>query len=166
MKYQIEINGLKTELERVGENFSINDSPIAYEIHSSSSHEVVLRIGHEMFTVQLQSDSEDGSKFSARVNGKKVDLTLKTETDLLLEKLGVGTGSSVSGKKIKAPMPGLITKILVSVGDQIEKGTVLLNFEAMKMENQLKAPGNGVVKTIHVDLGAKVEKGQLLVEIE
>jgi len=166
MKYQIEINGGKTEVDRTGENFQVGDRVVDYEIHTSTKDEVVLRLGNEMYTIQMVSDSEDGKTFSTKINGKKMDVILKSETDLLLEKLGVGNGASVSAKKIKAPMPGLITKIAVAPGDSIEKGTVLLNFEAMKMENQLKSPGNGIVKSIHVELGSKVEKGHLLVEIE
>ena len=63
-------------------------------------------------------------------------------------------------------MPGLIVKIHVSQGGQIEKGQPLLNFEAMKMENQIKASGSGTVKNILVKEGDKVEKGQMLIELE
>jgi biotin carboxyl carrier protein len=57
-------------------------------------------------------------------------------------------------------------KVLVEIGEEVEKGQVLLNFEAMKMENQLKSPGAGKVKSISVGKGDKVEKGQVLVEME
>jgi len=63
-------------------------------------------------------------------------------------------------------MPGLVVRLLVQAGDLVEKGQVLLNFEAMKMENQLKSPGAGTVKLISVQPGDKIEKGQILIEME
>jgi biotin carboxyl carrier protein len=63
-------------------------------------------------------------------------------------------------------MPGMIVKVSVAAGDEVSKGQVLLNFEAMKMENQLLSPGEGKVRGVLVSAGDKVEKGQVLVEFE
>ena len=52
-----------------------------------------------------------------------------------------------------APMPGLVTQVLVSVGQQVAAGEVLVILESMKMENELLAPRQGTVKTIHVTPG-------------
>ena len=64
---------------------------------------------------------------------------------------------------LKAPMPGLITRLLVAEGDHVETGTPLLVMEAMKMENELRAGGAGTVVTIKVEPRQPVEQGQLLV---
>lgn len=67
---------------------------------------------------------------------------------------------------IHAIMPGSIVRVLVTTGDEVAAGDVLLVLEAMKMENELKAPISGVVKAIHVQPGQTVEMNALLAEIE
>jgi len=66
---------------------------------------------------------------------------------------------------IKAPMPGLVLRIQVEAGQQVEKGQALLVLEAMKMENVLKAPASGVVAEIKAVAGAAVEKGEVLIQM-
>jgi len=68
--------------------------------------------------------------------------------------------------QLKAPMPGLVLKINVSVGDAVNEGDSLITLEAMKMENIIKAKGSGVVKSVSVQEQDKVEKAQLLIEFE
>jgi biotin carboxyl carrier protein len=64
---------------------------------------------------------------------------------------------------LKAPMPGLITRVLVQAGDRVKPGTPLLVMEAMKMENELRAQGDGRVKDVMVQPKQPVEQGQVLV---
>lgn len=62
-----------------------------------------------------------------------------------------------------APMPGLLTLLLVQPGEQIEKGTPLLVLEAMKMEYTIKAPAAGKVDSFAFAVGDRVSEGvQLL----
>jgi pyruvate carboxylase subunit B len=65
-----------------------------------------------------------------------------------------------------APMPGLIVRVAVQVGDAVEAGQSLVVMEAMKMENELRAAARGTVKSIQVEVGTAVEKGVVLVEME
>jgi biotin carboxyl carrier protein len=66
--------------------------------------------------------------------------------------------------EVKAPMPGMVLKILVKDGDEVKKGDPLLVLEAMKMENILKSPTDGVIKKIAAVTGVAVEKNQLLIQ--
>ena len=54
---------------------------------------------------------------------------------------------------VRAPMPGLVVQVTVSVGRDVAAGEVLVVLESMKMENELSAPRRGVVKAIHVAVG-------------
>jgi len=63
-------------------------------------------------------------------------------------------------------MPGMVLKILVSPGQQINKGDGLVILEAMKMENILKATTAATVKAIRVNERTAVEKGAVLIELE
>ena len=65
-----------------------------------------------------------------------------------------GTPSATRGKcVVRAPMPGLVVQVSVSVGQEVSAGQVLVVLESMKMENELPAPRQGVVKAIHVSVG-------------
>lgn len=66
---------------------------------------------------------------------------------------------------MSAPMPGVVLKILVAVGDAVTKGTPLLILEAMKMEHQLTAPVDGVVASINCKEGELVQPGLDLVTL-
>lgn len=68
--------------------------------------------------------------------------------------------------QVCAPMPGIITSILVKEGQEVKKGDPVLIIEAMKMENNIPAPDSGKVKEIQVAEGQEVEKGSLLISIE
>jgi biotin carboxyl carrier protein len=65
-----------------------------------------------------------------------------------------------------APMPGMIVRVAVQVGDQVQAGQGLVVMEAMKMENELRATAAGTVKAILAEAGTAVEKGAILLELE
>jgi biotin carboxyl carrier protein len=64
-----------------------------------------------------------------------------------------------------APMPGLVVRVSVAVGDTVAVGQGLVVVEAMKMENELRASVAGVVLSVRATPGQPVEKGALLVEL-
>lgn len=77
-----------------------------------------------------------------------------------------GAGKAGGGDQvIKAPMPGLVLRLEVEVGQAVTPGTGLLVLEAMKMENEIKATSAGTVRAIPVTPGQAVEKGTPLIEI-
>ena len=67
--------------------------------------------------------------------------------------------------RLKAPIPGLITRLMVQQGDTVEVGQPLLVLEAMKMENEIRATRPGTIAALHVNLGQSVIRNELLAEI-
>ena len=67
--------------------------------------------------------------------------------------------------EVKAPIPGLISKVLVAEGDRVKKDQPLMTLDAMKLENEIGSPKDGTVKSIAVKAGSKVDKGQTLVVV-
>jgi biotin carboxyl carrier protein len=80
--------------------------------------------------------------------------------------MGLDLKANKKVEPVKAPMPGMVLKVLVRPGQQIEKGDGLLILEAMKMENVLKANGPATVKSIRVEERTAVEKGAVLIDLE
>lgn len=69
-------------------------------------------------------------------------------------------------KNITAFIPGTITKVLVKIGDKVEKGDNLLILDAMKMNNRIKASEDGIIKKINTQEGDVVGKNKVLIELE
>lgn len=67
--------------------------------------------------------------------------------------------------RVKAPIPGLITRVLVAAGDRVEIGQPLLVLEAMKMENEIRASRSGVVHQLTVVPRQEVRLHEVLAEI-
>lgn len=69
-------------------------------------------------------------------------------------------------KKIIAPMPGKVVRILAPVGTSVEHGQGVIVIEAMKMQNELKSPKKGTVKKLNITEGSAVDAGQPLAEVD
>jgi biotin carboxyl carrier protein len=75
-------------------------------------------------------------------------------------------GASEGPKKITAPMPGKVVRIISPEGTAVEAGQGVIVIEAMKMQNELKSPKKGVVKKIMAAEGATVNAGDALAVVE
>ena len=67
---------------------------------------------------------------------------------------------------LKAPMPGVITQVLVAANDQVKKDDVLMTLEAMKMEYSIRAPHDGIISASYFQAGDQVKAGDELVEFQ
>jgi biotin carboxyl carrier protein len=123
-------------------------------------------INHQSYTIELLEKSENGKTMQILVNGVKQEVSIKDKYDALLSQLGMDKLMSTKANVVKAPMPGLVLRVQVKVGDAVKKGDALLVLEAMKMENVIKAEGEGIVKAIKVNEKQAVEKNTLLIEME
>ncbi len=141
----------------------INNQPYESEWTQLSDKEFLLRKGFKNFRVSIPEPYAAGQGFVVRVNGKAFHLTIKSEMDLLLEKMGMNTFVNNKLNELKAPMPGLILRVLVEEGQAVEKGTPLIALEAMKMENIIKATDAAEVGQILVKQGMAVEKNQKMI---
>ena len=70
------------------------------------------------------------------------------------------------GTPILAPMPGMIIRYAVEVGDQVQAHDTIVILEAMKMENAIASDVSGTVKKIFFKEGDPVKKGQILAVVE
>jgi biotin carboxyl carrier protein len=77
-----------------------------------------------------------------------------------------GAGDEKGPKKLVAPMPGRVVRILVSENAEVEAGQGIVVVEAMKMQNEIKSPKKGTVKKLMAAAGATVNAGDVLAIVE
>jgi biotin carboxyl carrier protein len=75
-------------------------------------------------------------------------------------------GDEKGSRKIFAPMPGRIVRLLVTENSEVEAGQGIVVVEAMKMQNEIKSPKKGIVKKISATPGAAVNPGDVLAIVE
>jgi len=152
--------------EAPGEPAHVTVDGEAYEVVRGPGGAVIVRPWDEVAhrCVTLDGQAWPGA---AHVPGHAVSIAVETaQAAALREALASGGAGAAGGERIKAPMPGRIVRVMVAVGDVVERGTPVIIVEAMKMENEMYASGPGKVASILVAQGATVEAGQLLCEIE
>jgi len=69
-------------------------------------------------------------------------------------------------KKLLAPMPGKVVRVLVKENAEVEAGQGVVVVEAMKMQNEIKSPKKGVVRKLMASEGANVNSGDVLAIVE
>ncbi len=67
---------------------------------------------------------------------------------------------------LKAPMPGVVTQVLVSANHSVKKDDILMTLEAMKMEYTIRAPKDGLIVDSYFQVGDQVKAGDELVEFQ
>ena len=77
---------------------------------------------------------------------------------------GLDSSESSEGDLV-APMPGTILDVMVTRGEQVTAGQVLILMEAMKMEHKIVAPTDGQIETLLCSQGDRVEQGAMLIEL-
>ena len=104
--------------------------------------------------------------YSVRVAGDQFEVSVEDERTRQVKELVNASGAVQGEKTIKAPIPGLVVKILANAGDKIETGKGMLILEAMKMENIIKAPFDCEVLQVDVKERDAVTQNQALLKIK
>jgi biotin carboxyl carrier protein len=149
--FEVTLDGrrLVADLVRTGSGWSLLVGPA--ESGSVQSFEFAIEEHREGATVYVE-----GQSIPVRMSGAA-------------GRFGRRDSSSEQGssgpRRIVAPMPGRVVKVLVKPGDTVDARQGLVVVEAMKMENELRAPGAGTVTEVKVAEGASVEANAVLVVI-
>ena len=150
-------------------NLSLLDTPtFFFGMRNGETVEIEIENGKRLI-IKLETISEADEKGNRTIyyvmNGQARRITIKDEN--------IKTNANVKPKADKtnpnhigAQMPGSVTEVKVSVGDEVKVNQPLLITEAMKMETTIQAPFNGVIKKVTVGNGDAIATGDLLIEIE
>lgn len=165
--FTITVNEKATHTVSLGAGkISVDGKKFEADILKISDSEYHIIRNNRSYNILITELKRGEKKVTVKVNGTKYNAVVKDRLDDLLHSMGMDKASSQKVSEVKAPMPGLVLRVMVEGGQQIKKGDALVVLEAMKMENILKSPADAVVKKISVTKGDKVEKNQVMMVME
>ncbi len=160
--YKVSVNdNPEIEVIRKKGKYYINNQIIDFDIVSNTNGSYHVLHNGKSYTIDVLEKKSHRLLFT--INKQKTEVKIKNDLEDLLSKMGMDKALNPSMNELKAPMPGMVLKVMVSQGQEVKKGDSLLVLEAMKMENNIKALGDGTVKMIKIKEGDKVEKNQVLI---
>jgi biotin carboxyl carrier protein len=164
---QVTVNDKNTfSVKQEDGKFSINDMPADWDVAWQPNGLVSILHNGKSYTAIIEKTDRSTKEVTLRVNGQQYKMNIQEPIDMLLKNMGMDLRSMQKVEPVRAPMPGMVLKVLVAIGQQINKGDALVILEAMKMENILKATATATVKAIKVTERTAVEKGAILIELE
>lgn len=166
MKYIVDVNDERREVELDGATARIGDDEVAVNLETIEGTPIrLVTIGSEVHRVQVKRRQGRGA-YTLWVDGHRFEVEALDERSRTIRDITAAAAKPSGPAPIVAPMPGLVVRINVAVGDVIAAGHGAIVMEAMKMENELRATTAGKVKAVHAEIGAAAEKGEVLVELE
>jgi biotin carboxyl carrier protein len=164
--YTVEIGGKQLSVTLTGDGVLLDGVEVtAAVVQVPSSPIQMLWLGDSVHELVAHRAEHRGA-FTISLDDQRVDVEALDERARAVRSLRAAAGASAGVEPVRAPMPGLVTRILVSPGEEVKAGARLVVMEAMKMENELRAKADGRVRLVAVAPGTAVEKGALLVEWE
>ncbi len=161
--YHVKVNQQNTYDVNVEANaITLNNEQKDISFAALSENKYHVLMNNKSYNVEVISINTELKTASLKVNNRVYECEIKDQFDDLLKSLGLDNLNTKKINDIKAPMPGLVLKVLIDEGQEFKKGDNLLVLEAMKMENILKAPADGKVKSVKIKPGDKVEKNEIL----
>ena len=104
--------------------------------------------------------------FRVRYRGADLKVHVRTPRQAELAALMPEKLPPDTSKLLLCPMPGLIVKVDVAVGDEVQDGQALCTVEAMKMENILRAEKKGIVSKVNAAAGDSLAVDDIILEFE
>ncbi len=158
-------NGTSIQLENKNKSNFLNGEEIVFDLKKLKSGTYHVLLNNKSYTIEVLESNKVAKTHILRINGKSFDVQLRDRYDELLHELGLDATTSQKIADLKAPMPGLVVDIPVSIGQVVKKGETLLILEAMKMENTLKAIADVTITKIVVKKGQAVDKNEVLIHL-
>lgn len=148
----------EVELKALGEGrYRVRVDDAEFELRAEVMADGRMQLHHEGGDTVVEVTAAGARRF---VRLGSLEFVLERESS------GRKRAGGAHGGGLEAPMPGVVTRVLVAVGDAVAKGQPLLALEAMKMEHLIRAPRDGKVRAVAAKAGEMVQGGTALVELE
>jgi pyruvate carboxylase subunit B len=164
MKYLVTVAGRELEVEVDGDQVTVGAvtrTATLRTVGGTAFRQLLMDGRPTVLTLR----SAGRGQWSLGRAGDRWDAEVVDERTRHIRSLTAGSNAARGPATLRAPMPGLVVRVLVEAGQEVAAGAGIVVLEAMKMENELKAPAASVVGTVRVAAGEPVEKGQVLVEL-
>ncbi|MFZ0731819.1 MAG: biotin/lipoyl-containing protein [Candidatus Sulfotelmatobacter sp.] len=164
MTYDIAIDGqhYRLELEQAEGRWNCRVDGRAVEVDAvlARPNVISLRIGNRAYEIKCE---RVGGDLHLWVGSRRFAAEIRDPRSL---RSRARASDEQGPRKLTAPMPGKVVRLLVAQGTEIEAGAGILVVEAMKMQNEVKSPKKGTVQKILVAEGAAVNAGDVLAIVE
>jgi len=165
MVYDVTIEGKphRLELEKAGQHWKcrLDGREILVDAVMTRRDVLSLLIDGRSYEIKREQTALDlhlwvgNTRFAVELRDPR---SLRARKDL--------AGDEKGPRKLVAPMPGRIVRVLVSEKAEVEAGQGVVVVEAMKMQNEIKSPKKGVVQRVLAAMGANVNAGDVLAIVE
>jgi len=164
MTYEIAIDGksYRLDLSQAGGRWScrVDGREVEVDAVLARPNVLSLRIGNKAYEVKCE---RVGGDVHIWVGSQRFAVDLRDPRSLRGRTRAVDDHGP---KKLTAPMPGKVVRILLTQGTDVEAGAGVLVVEAMKMQNEVKSPKKGTIQKILVSEGTAVNAGDVLAIVE
>ena len=165
MVYEVIVNGQphRLELEKASSGWEcrLDGRSIPIDAVMTRRDVISLLIGGHSYEIKCEQTAGD---LHVWVGNTRFAVELRDPRSL--RSRNRGAVDEKGPRKILAPMPGRIVRLLVGENSEVEAGQGILVVEAMKMQNEIKSPRKGVVKKLSATPGASVNPGDILAIVE
>ncbi len=151
--------------DREGANVTFDDGATSRVTSDWTPGQPLAELVVDGAPLVLKVDPESNG-YRVRHRGADISVTLLTPRQAALAALMPVKTPPDTSKMLLCPMPGLIVKIDVAEGDEVQEGQALCTVEAMKMENILRAEKKGVVAKINAGPGDSLAVDDVIMEFE
>ena len=160
MKYFAAVNGQEYEIEIENDQVLVNGEAIDVDVSQIGAPELYsILLDGASYEVLVE---EHRQEYAVTLAGQQFHVQVEDERTRRLNAGRKGPLIPSGELVVKAPIPGLVVKVLVQEGDDIPEDHPLIILEAMKMENEIRSLRAGVVRSVDVAAGQRVEQGAAL----
>jgi biotin carboxyl carrier protein len=142
---------------------TVDGTPYAVDIQGVGSNSLYsIIIDDRSYDVFIDEREED---FMVVLWGGLFEVKVQDERTRRLAGLRRGPVAPVGEVLVKAPMPGVVVEVLVSEGQLVDTGDIMVVLESMKMQQEFKSPRPGVIHNVRVAEGDRINQNQIMVTI-
>jgi pyruvate carboxylase subunit B len=165
MRYVVEVDGERRTVDVSGDMIELDgERATARLVDVAGTPVSLLTIGDRVYRLVARRGDSRG-RYTISLDGRRFEIEALDERTRAIRDLSAASSAAAGPAPLVAPMPGLVVRVNVAVGETVQPGQGLVVMEAMKMENELRATTGGIVSAVRAAAGTAVEKGAVLVEL-